>query len=92
MRRPREKGWVLLKRIARYLVHAPDFVIEYKFEQSAEQGTVLYTDSDWGSCRITRRSTSGGVLCIGGGICQCMQCEAWSRCVVSPEAEVYAIV
>lgn len=29
----REKDWVLLKRIAKYLIHAPEVVIEYKSER-----------------------------------------------------------
>lgn len=67
------KARVFLKRMARYLVHAPEFAIEHGFEQSAEEGIVVYTDIDWGSCRTTGRSTSGGVICVGG---QDMACDA----------------
>lgn len=56
--------WVLLKRLARYLIHAPQLVFEYKSEESGDGGIIVYTDSDWCSWCTTCRYTSGGVLCV----------------------------
>ena len=52
----------------------------------------VYTDSDWAGCRATRKSTSGGVVMIGGGII-----KSWSKtqgpvALSSGEAEYYSMV
>ena len=52
----------------------------------------VFADSDWAGCLRTRRSTSGGVACLGGvGI------KSWSStqpviAMSSGEAELYALV
>ena len=52
-------------RVLNYLSHHPAHAIRY-------HGSVLdlhvYTDSDWASDKDTRRSTSGFVVCLGGGV------------------------
>ena len=53
---------------------------------------VGFSDSDWAGCRVTGKSTSGGVLIIGSHLI-----KAWSRTqnnvMLSPaEAELYAMV
>lgn len=68
MSKPWEKDWVLLKRIAWHLIHRPELVNDNKFDRPCDEGIVMYTDSGWCSCRATRRSTSGGVLCVGGHV------------------------
>ena len=50
----------------------------------------VYTDSDWAGCKRTRKSTSGGMCCIGGGLI-----KSWSKtqstiAKSSGEAEFYA--
>ena len=52
----------------------------------------VYTDSDWAGCRATRKSTSGGLVVLGGGVV-----KAWSKtqgpvALSSGEAEYYAMV
>lgn len=66
MNKPNENDWALMKWLARYLVHAPEFVGEYVFAESADEsvGVAVRTDSDWGSCRTARRPTRGDVLCV----------------------------
>ena len=39
---------------------------------------VVYSDTNWASCRRTRRSTSGGVVRLGGAGCFGTLCS-WSR-------------
>ena len=51
-----------------------------------------YTDSDWAGCKATRKSTSGGVVTLGG-----CALKSWSRmqsyvALSSAEAELYALV
>ena len=54
----------LIKRIVRYLVKFPRLVVEYPGQKDAEE-ILVYTDSEWGGCVRTRRSTSGGTLMRG---------------------------
>ena len=80
---------VLVKRVLRYLKGNPRSVYEYSY--TTDPGAlVLYTDSDWGGCKKTRRSTSGGVLFHGPHLV-----AHWSKVQTSPapssgEAELNA--
>ena len=64
MSKPRVQDWRALKRLGRYLINHMRIIIHYPW-QGNEDNTVGYTDSDWGGCPSTGRSTSGGVLLIG---------------------------
>ena len=60
-------------------------------EKPKDDEVRLYSDSDWAGCRVTRRSSSGGVLLYRG----CLV-AAWSRrqgsvCLSSAEAELGAL-
>jgi hypothetical protein len=91
MSAPREGDWMNLKRLARYLVHRPRLVKEYKWQR---EGAVIdvHSDSNWAGCKSTRKSTSGGVVTVG------LHCvKTWSKtqstiALSSAEAELYAIV
>ena len=92
MAKPTVESWGALKRLVRYLVAVPS--LTWKFhEGEAEDMTIdVFADSDWAGCLRTRRSTSGGVACLGGvGI------KSWSStqpviAMSSAEAELYALV
>ena len=65
MSQPRSSDWKAVQKIGRYLVGKPRLVM--KFPWQSEVSTVTtYTDSDWAGCPITARSTSGGIVSIGG--------------------------
>lgn len=76
-----------MNRLAGYLIHAPELVIVYGFAGSVDEGRMVYTDSDWGSCRTTLRSTSGvgvgmgvgGVVNAWGPRCKCVERDAGAR-------------
>ena len=59
MCRPRQSDWVLLKRLARYLVGAPRALLKYYWQKSPTCLDV-FVDADWAGCKSTCRSTSGG--------------------------------
>ena len=61
---PTEGGWNMLKRLGRYLVGKPRMVLEYNW-QGREVEVEAFSDSDWGGCRKSGKSTSAGALMIG---------------------------
>ena len=92
--KPTEADWCALRRVARYMVGVAETQLRYVAPSSGTPGAEVVTtwvDSDWAGCRITRRSTSGGVIKVAG----CLVLS-WSRvqntvACSSGEAEFYAI-
>ena len=81
---------VRLKRVGRYLVNKPRCEQLLPWQEMPEK-ILVYTDSDWGGCVKTRKSTSGGVL-LFGNCCFSL----WSRtqgviALSSGEAELNAL-
>jgi hypothetical protein len=75
MSRPTVAAEARLKRVARYLVSHPRVVYHYpagQLDKNVEM--VAWTDSDWAGCRVSRRSTSGGLLSVAGGVI-----KSWSN-------------
>ncbi len=91
MARPTSRDWLLLKRLARYVVGTPRVVYTYEW-QSAPSELETYADSDWAGCKSTRRSTSGGAATLGT---HCVKSWSTTQAVValsSAEAELYALL
>lgn len=68
MSRPRASSLSKLKRIGRYLLEYPRAI--WRFKASVKGVGVpsvidAYSDSDWAGCRVSRRSTGGGLLVVG---------------------------
>ena len=89
MATPSQGSWILLKRLARYLVGAPRLV-QHVAWQGKGQDICTYTDSDWAGDKVSRKSTSGGVVALGH---HCL--KSWSKtqnviALSSGEAELYA--
>ena len=61
MSKPMKGDEVGAKRLGRYFERFPECVLKYRW-QSEPSGVVGYSDSDWASCTVTRRSVSGGAL------------------------------
>jgi hypothetical protein len=52
-----------VKRILRYLKHTPSVGLWYP--KGATFDLIGYSDSDYAGCKIDRKSTSGGAICLG---------------------------
>ena len=57
-----------LKRVARYLVGAERIIWRFRGGGAVKADLDVYVDSDWAGNIKDRKSTSGGVMCIGGQV------------------------
>ena len=64
MSAPCTQDWKLLKRLGRYLLLAPRVVQVFVWQDDPGELTT-FVDSDWAGDRITRKSTSGGMVFRG---------------------------
>ena len=64
MSSPRQGEEVKLKRILRFLRKRPTTTYLYEWQDHPGELTG-YKDNDWAGCKLTRRSTSGGVILHG---------------------------
>lgn len=92
MARPSADSWRKAKKVGRYLVGAPRLV--WKFEEKAEEPECIeaFADSDWAGCKDTRKSTSGGMLVVGGVCLKSWSSTQTTVALSSGEAELYALV
>ena len=52
----------------------------------------MYSDTDWAGCRVTRKSRSGGMILMSGGLIRSWSNRQGSVALSSGEAEYYAVV
>ena len=91
MSRPTQRSWRQLKQLGRYLVGKPDMTWEYKAGAQTDMIDV-YVDSDWAGDRQQRKSTSAGLVIVGGIVVKSWSRTQRGRSLSSAEAEYYAIV
>ena len=90
MSNPTELDVKGVNRLIRFLKGLPRMVQRIPFEDRPPTIVEAYVDSDWAGCRKSRKSTSGGILYLGG-----VAVRAWSSnqnviALSSGEAEYYA--
>jgi len=92
MSRPTARGRRKIKHAARYLLEAARLV--WKFGELDEEidWIDVFVDSDWAGDSTTRRSTSGGMVVVGGVAIKHWSRTQKGRSLSSSEAEYYAIV
>jgi hypothetical protein len=91
MAAPRREHWPAVKRIGKYLKGRPRLVMRYEWQNPL--GTVVaYTDSDWAGCGKTGKSTSGGIVAIGGHMIKSYSRQQRTVALSSAEAELHAMV
>ena len=87
---PVHGDWQKLVRLGRYLKGAPRCVLEYRWQGRCRSPSG-YSDSDWAGDKTTGKSTSGGLVMVGGHLV-----KSWSRTqdsvtLSSAEAELVAL-
>ena len=91
MAKPCTNKLASLKRAVRYIQGVPTVQILLEWQAPTEQ-LYLYTDSDWATCKETRKSHSGGVLLLGKHLIS-HWCRIQPRVALSSgEAELYSSV
>ncbi|GBN80091.1 Copia protein [Araneus ventricosus] len=90
--KPTVAAWTGLKRILRYLKDAKNFKLVYKKLYNPNFTIDLYSDIDWASDSIDRKSVSGNVLMFCN--CPILWCCEKQNCtsLSSTEAEIIALI
>ena len=91
MAKPRRRDWRKIVRFGKYLLKHGRYVCRFGYQDGVSKLDV-WTDTDYAGCRETRKSTSGGVIQLGGHTIR-----GWSNtqkviALSSGEAEYYGIV
>ena len=91
MQSPTDKSWMASVRLAKYLRWRPGYV--QRFEIQEWHGHInVYVGSDWAGEGSTRKSTSGGAICIGDHPVRIWASTQSVIALSSGEAKFYAIV
>lgn len=93
MARPRKSSWEKMKRLGRYLLQYPRLV--WRFEQTEDTGPEyldIFSDSDWAGDKVERKSTSGGVAMVAGGVVKTWSSTQATLALSVGEAEYYALI
>jgi hypothetical protein len=90
MHAPTERGWSILKRMARYLILCPRLIITYERQHNPCRLDV-FTDSDHAGCKRTRKSTSSINVLHGRHCIKTVSATQSTISLSSPESEYYAL-
>ena len=91
MSAPRAPDMQLLKRLGRYLKGAPRAVQLFRWQDAPEE-LVAFVDSDWARDRVSRKSTSGGMVFRGSHLIESWSSNQQIIALSSVEAELYAMI
>ena len=87
MANPGKKHWIAVKHILKYLKGTANKCLRFG---NSDASIVGYTDSDYGGCADTRRSTSGYVFLFAGGAISWRSCLQSCTSLSTTEAEYIA--
>jgi hypothetical protein len=92
MARPRQHDFYKVKRVVRFQKGLGAVSLMYVWQTEEEaQHIVVYVDSDWAGCKVSRRSTSGGVLMVGKHVLRTWSSTQGTVATSSGEAELIAM-
>ncbi len=86
---PTRQLWVAVKRVLRYICGSKD--VGLKCSSSTNLSPIGYNDSDWGGCKINRKSTSGFVFIMAGAAVSWKSKKQGCVAQSSSEAEYMAL-
>ena len=92
MAKPTNAAWQRAKRAVRYMVGAARVVWLMRWSDEGGDTVDIFCDSDWAGCRATRRSTSGGILVVGGTAIKTWSTTQRTIALSSGEAEYASMV
>ena len=76
--------WIAVKHILKYLNRTRDYMLVYS---GGDLNPIGYTDSDFQSDKDSRKSTSGSIFTLGGGVVVCRSIKQSSVVDSTMEAE-----
>ena len=82
----------MAKRVGRYLRKAPVAWQGFPFHDPRPEVLLCHTDADWASDKTSRKSTSGGVVTLGGGVPNRWAKKQKSVALSSWESELFAAI
>ena len=85
MSAPSELSWLKLKRFG---MHLSVNIFEY---QNNWDWLLVWSDTDWAGCKETRKSTSGGIVCVGNHTLKSYSTTQTVVAQSSGEAEYYGL-
>ena len=91
MQTPTVGGWTALKRIGRYLAGCPRIVAVYE-KQPPPTTLQVWTDSDFGGCLSTRKSTSSATVMHGRHWIRSSSTTQQFQALSTGESEFHALV
>lgn len=88
---PTETDWNQLKRVVRYLKGTIDMKLKLSDIKNEHNLIVGYADADFAEDRITRKSNSGVVFFVNGGVCNWACRKQTCVALSSTEAEFVSL-
>lgn len=88
---PSNEHWKAIKRVLRYVKGTLDFGITYSGTENASIIAEGFSDADWASDRMDRKSISGYVFILGGGAIAWSSKKQQTVALSSTEAEYMAV-
>ena len=90
MSSPGKAGWQVLLRLGKYICGARRLVQTFVWGDRCKS-IEGFGDSDWAGDRVNGKSTSGGVLKVGGHVVKTWSTSQQTVALSSGEAELYAL-
>ena len=91
MSNPDMSAMIKAKRLIRYLLAVPRFVVKFRYQEKPV-GITAWSDTDFAGCVKSRKSTSGGLVTHGGHVIKSWSTMQSVIALSSGEAEYYGMV
>ena len=79
------------KRVLKYLIRTKDLCLTFRKPSSRETTITVFSDADWATDRVDRKSMSGCILYVNGNPVNWLSKRQTTVALSSTESEVYAM-